>query len=99
MNIKFKDVSSGIVEARAILEIAEGIFINEISILKKDRDIIVELPQKKFVGKDGKLHFFNILTFISEDKKVLFEMEIKEEYLNWRKKYKKVLIYKDISEE
>ncbi|MCF7793242.1 MAG: hypothetical protein K9N09_05460 [Candidatus Cloacimonetes bacterium] len=93
MKIKFRDVSSGIVEARAIIEMVPGIFINEVTILKKDGEIIVELPQKSFRGKDDRMHYLNILTFESENRETLWKMEVKEEYLNWRKTNKKVLVY------
>ena len=33
MNIHFRDVQTGSVEARAIMEIADGVFLNEITIL------------------------------------------------------------------
>ncbi len=93
MKIKFRDVSSGIVEARAILEIMEGIYLNEITILNRNGQIDVELPQKSFKGKDGKMHFMDIVTFENDDRKTLWLMEIKEEYNDWRQKNKKVLIY------
>ena len=93
MKIKFRDVSSGIVEARAVIEIVPGIFINEVTILKKDNEIIVELPQKSFRGKDDRMHYLNILTFENENKETIWKMEIKEEFLKWRKNNKKVLIY------
>lgn len=93
MKIKFRDVSSGIVEARAVLEIKEGIFLNEITILKRNGQVKVELPQKSFKGKDGKMHFMDVITFDSEDQKTLWLMEIKEAYLSWRQKNKKVLVY------
>jgi len=93
MNIKFRDISTGIVDARAIIEICEGVFINEITILKKGYDIVVELPQKSFKGKDKRMHYIDMLTFESEDKKTLWIMEIKEAYAQWRKQHKKVLVY------
>ncbi len=93
MKIKFRDVSSGIVEARAILEIKEGIYLNEITILNRNGQIDVELPQKSFKGKDGKMHFMDIITFENDDRKTLWLMEIKEEYSDWRQKNKKVLVY------
>jgi len=93
MKIKFRDVSSGIVEARAVIEIEPGVFVNEVTILKKDGKLLVELPQKSFRGKDNRMHYLNILTFESENKATLWKMEIKEEYLNWRKSNKKVLVY------
>ena len=59
MIIKFRDVSSGIVEARAIIEITPGVFINEVTILRKDGQIEIELPQKSFKGKDNRMHHLN----------------------------------------
>jgi hypothetical protein len=93
MKIKFRDVSSGIVEARGIVEIVPGMFINEITIIKKDGNIKVELPQKSFKGKDDRMHYLNIITFENENKETIWKMEIKEEYFNWRKNNKKVLVY------
>ncbi|MCF7911810.1 MAG: hypothetical protein K9M99_04745 [Candidatus Cloacimonetes bacterium] len=95
MKIRFRDVSSGIVEARAVLEIQEGILINEITILSRNGQIEVELPQKSFKGKDGKMHFMDVITFESDDRKTLWLMEIKEEYNNWRQTNKKVLVYEN----
>jgi hypothetical protein len=93
MKIKFRDVSSGIVEARAVLEIKEGIFLNEITILNRNGQINIELPQKSFKGKDGKMHFMDVITFENDDLKTLWMMKVKQEYLNWRQKNKKVLVY------
>lgn len=93
MKIKFRDVSSGIVEARAVIEIIPGVFINEVTILRKDGKLIIELPQKSFKGKDDRMHFLNIISFENDNKETLWKMEIKEEYQNWRKSNKKVLIY------
>ncbi len=93
MDIKFRDVCSGIVEARAVIEIVPGVFINEVTVLKKKGDISIELPQKSFRGKDEKMHYLDILTFENENKKILWKVEIKQEYLDWRKNHKKVLIY------
>jgi len=93
MRLKFRDVSSGIVEARAVIEFESGIFINEVTILKKDGEIIVELPQKSFRGKDDRMHYLNILTFENENRETIWKMEVKEAYLNWRKANKKVLVY------
>ena len=99
MNIRFRDVSSGIVEARAIIELAPGIYINEITILRKNHEIIVELPKKSFKGRNGRIHHIDILTFESENKKILWIYEIKAEYKKWRKKNRKVLVYESESEE
>jgi len=93
MKIRFKDVGSGIVEARAVIEITPGVFVNEVTILNKDGEIIIELPQKSFRGKDERMHYLNILTFENENKETLWRMEVKEEYMNWRKNNKKVLVY------
>ena len=93
MNIKFRDVSSGIVEARAIIEMASGILINEITILNKDGEIKIELPQKSFRGKDERMHYLSIITFENENKETIWKMEIKEEYFKWRKNHRKVLVY------
>ncbi len=95
MNIKFKDINTGIVQARAVLEVAEGVFINEITILRKGREIIVELPQKSFRGKDGRMYHMNIITFANEDKENLFKLEIKNEYLKWRDQNPKILVYEN----
>ncbi|MDP8221337.1 MAG: hypothetical protein P9X26_08320 [Candidatus Stygibacter frigidus] len=93
MKIRFRDVSSGIVEARAVLEFQEGIALNEITILSRNGQIEVELPQKSFKGKDGKMHFMDVITFDNDDRKTLWMMEIKEEYNSWRQTNKKVLVY------
>ena len=76
MKIKFKDVSSGIVDARAVIEIIEGIFINEITIIKKNGKVEIELPQKSFRGKDERMHYLNIIAFENENKETLWKMEI-----------------------
>lgn len=95
MNIKFRDVSQGIVLARAIVELTPGIFINEITILHDNAndDIKVEFPTKSFKGKDGRAHHMSIIMFANEDKQTLFELEIKEAYRSWRQDTKKVLVY------
>jgi hypothetical protein len=93
MKIRFRDVSSGIVEARAVLEVQDGILINEITILSRNGQIEVELPQKSFKGKDGKMHFMDVITFENDDRKTLWMMEIKDEYSKWRQANKKVLVY------
>ncbi len=93
MNVKFRDVSSGIVEARAVVEIIPGIFVNEVTVLKKNDQITIELPQKSFRGKDDKMHYLNVITFENENKEMIWKMEIKDKYLEWRKNNKKVLIY------
>jgi len=93
MNIKFRDVNSGIVEARAIIEIVPGLFLNEVTILRKGNDLVVELPQKSFKGKDGKLHYIDIMTFETENKKIVWLYDVRAAYLEWRKDNKKVLVY------
>ncbi len=93
MKIKFRDVSSGIVEARAVIEIVPGVFINEVTIISRTGKISVELPQKSFKGKDGRMHYLDILTFLNEDQKILWSMEVKDAYNEWRKNNKRVLVY------
>lgn len=93
MNIRFRDVSSGIVEARAVIEFGNGVFINEVTILNRENKFEVELPQKGFKGKDAKMHYIEIITFENDDKKTLFELEVKEAFLVWRRENKKVLVY------
>ncbi|HPY96064.1 MAG TPA: hypothetical protein PL063_02495 [Candidatus Cloacimonadota bacterium] len=93
MEIKFRDVNYGIVEARAVIQFSEGIFINEITVLRKEGEIEIELPVKSFKAKDGKIHSMDIITFENDDKKTLFLLEIKNAYTEWRKKLKKIRIY------
>lgn len=93
MKIKFKDINTGIVQARAIIEIKQGLYINEVTILKKYGKIEVEIPHKSFKGKDGNIHNIPIITFESSDKKRLWKLEIKNEYKNWRKKNPKIEVY------
>ena len=93
MNIRFRDVSSGIVEARATIEILPQVFLNEVTIIKKNGKIFVELPQKSFKGKDGRFHHLDLITFENENKETLWKMEIKDAYKKWRSNHKKVLIY------
>jgi len=93
MKIKFRDVSSGIVEARAVIEITPGVFINEVTIISRTGKISVELPQKSFKGKDSRMHYLDVLTFVNEDQKILWMMEVKDAYNDWRKNNKKVLVY------
>ncbi len=97
MKIKFKDINIGAVHARAVLEIAPDIFINEITILKKGDDIKVELPEKTFKGKGGNIYHLDIITFANENKENLWKLEIKSEYLKWRKKNPKILVYENKS--
>lgn len=96
MNIRFKDVNRGIVEARAVLELEGGMLINEITIINKDDRIKVELPQKSFRGKDNKMHYIDIISFDNENKMTLWLLDVKRKYFEWRKKNPKVEIY-DIS--
>ncbi len=98
MDIKFRDVSAGSVEARAVVEVTPGVFINEITILRKHDQLVVELPQKSFKGKNGKFHYLDILTFENENRQTLWLLEIRQAYIDWRKKNKKVLVY-DAEEE
>ena len=94
MNIHFRDVQTGSVEARAIMEIADGVFLNEITILNIDGEIVVEFPKKSFVGKNHRMHYIDIITFEDNDKRLVWELEIKNAYKEWRKTNKKVLVYK-----
>jgi len=93
MDIRFRDVNYGIVEARAVLKTKDGFLLNEITILSRDGKLEVELPQKSFRAKDGKLHNLDIITFDDEDQKTLFLLEIKNAFLDWRKRQKKVRVY------
>jgi len=93
MNLRFKDVSRGIVEARAVLELENGMQINEITIINKEGRIKVELPQKSFRGKDNKMHYIDIISFDSENKMTLWLLEVKETFFEWRKKNKKIEVY------
>lgn len=95
MNIHFRDVQTGSVEARAILEIAEGVFLNEVTILNIDGEIVVEFPKKSFVGKNKRTFYIDIVTFEDMDKRIVWELEVKEAYRVWRLTNKKVLIYED----
>lgn len=95
MEIKFKEVGRGIVEARATIEVSPGMYVNEITIVKKGRDFDVEVPQKSFKGHDGKIHFIDIITFENEQKKIVWQMQVKEEFLQWRKKNKNILVYEN----
>ncbi len=93
MNVEFKDVSKGIVDARAIIKCENGMFINEITILRRRNSLSVELPEKSFRGKDNKLHRINIITFANEDKRVVWELELLDAHKAWREKNKRVLVY------
>ncbi|MCB5251113.1 MAG: hypothetical protein RBS16_07830 [Candidatus Cloacimonadales bacterium] len=93
MQIKFRDVNYGIVEARAVIQLEGGLFLNEITILRKDNEILVELPVKSFKAKDGKIHSMDIITFENDDKKTLFILEVKNAYIEWRKKLRKIRVY------
>lgn len=93
MNIHFRDVQTGSVEARAILEIADGVFLNEITILSIEGEIVVEFPKKSFVGKTKRTYYIDIITFEDTDKRIIWELEIKSAYREWRKTNKKVLVY------
>jgi len=83
------------VEARAIIEIADGVFLNEVTILNIDGEIVVEFPRKSFVGKSKRTYYIDIITFEDNDKRIVWELEIKNAYREWRKANKKVLIYEE----
>jgi hypothetical protein len=93
MDVRFRDISSGIVEARAVVRLSETILLNEITILNKDGNIEIEFPQKTFKGKNGKVQHLDIIMFETENAKNLFLIELKEEYYTWRKQQKKVRVY------
>jgi len=93
MDIKFRDVNYGIVEARAMLKTSEGFTINEITIINRDGNLEVELPRKSFKSKVGKMMNMDIMTFDTEDEKTLFLLQVKENYIEWRKKQKLVRVY------
>lgn len=95
MNIHFRDVQTGSVEARAIIEIADGVFLNEITILNIEGDLVVEFPRKSFIGKNKRTYYIDVITFEDNDKRLVWEIEIKNEYREWRKANKKVLIYEE----
>jgi hypothetical protein len=95
MKIHFRDVQTGSVEARAVLEIAEGVFLNEVTILNIEGEIVVEFPKKSFVGKNKRTFYIDIITFEDMDKRIVWELEIKEAYRVWRKSNKKVLVYEE----
>jgi len=88
-------VQTGIVEARAIMEIADGVFLNEITILNIDGEIVVEFPRKSFLGKNRRTYYMDVITFEDNDKRIVWELEIKSAYREWRKANKKVLVYED----
>ncbi len=95
MNIHFRDVQTGSVEARAIMEIADGVFLNEITILNIDGEIVVEFPRKSFMGKNKRTYYMDVVTFEDSDKRIVWELEIKSAYREWRKANKKVLVYEE----
>ncbi len=74
MEIKFRDVSSGIVEARASIEILPQVYLMEVTILNKNGQLIVELPQKSFKGKDGRMHHLDLITFENENRENALEI-------------------------
>jgi len=93
MNIRFRDVQTGSVEARAAIEIADGVTLNEVTILNIDGEIVVEFPRKSFQGKAHRTIHLDIISFEDNDKRIIWELEIKEAYREWRKTNKKVLVY------
>jgi len=99
MNIHFRDVQTGSVEARAVVEIADGVFLNEITILNIEGDIIVEFPRKSFIGKNKRAFYIDVVTFEDNDKRLVWEIEIKNAYREWRKANKKVLVYEENNKE
>ncbi|MCB5230759.1 MAG: hypothetical protein WCX83_05465 [Candidatus Cloacimonas sp.] len=95
MEIKFRDVGRGIVAARASIELESGVQINEVTILKRGPNLEIEFPQKSFKGQDGRIHFVDIITFDTEEKRIVWELEIKEQYQEWRKQNRPVSVYEN----
>jgi len=95
MKIHFRDVQTGMVEARAVIELEEGVFLNEVTLLNIDGQLVIEFPRKNFIGKNDRKHNLDIITFENEDKQILWELQIKEAYKTWRKENRKVLIYEN----
>ncbi len=95
MKIHFRDVQSGSVEARAVIEIAEGVMLNEVTILNIEDEIVIEFPKKSFQGRGQRTIYLDIITFEDNDKRIIWELEIKDAYREWRKTNKKVLIYEN----
>lgn len=95
MKIRFRDVQTGIVEARAVIELDDGVYLNEVTLLRIDGQLVVEFPKKNFKGKNDRTHYLDIITFENEDKQILWELQIKDAYRTWRKENRKVLIYED----
>jgi len=95
MNIHFRDVQTGSVEARAVVEIADGVFLNEITLLNIDGEVVVEFPRKSFMGKNKRTYYIDIVSFEDNDKRIVWELEIKKAYSEWRKTNKKVLVYEE----
>ena len=93
MEIKFKDISLGRVEARAVVKLQEGVVLNEISVLNINGELIVEFPKKSFIAKTGRLYSFDVISFDTEDEKTLFTIQIKDAYYEWRKKTNKVRVF------
>ena len=93
MEMRFRDVNTGIVEARVVIKLSEGLLLNEITILNRKGELEVELPKKTFTTKNGKTASFDIIQFETEDEKTLFSLQVKNEYLEWRKKQKKVRVF------
>ena len=94
MNIRFRDISRGVVEARASIEITSGVYVNEISVIKKGKELEIEFPQKSFRSHDGGIHYVDLITFENEQKRIIWSLEIKDAYLKWRERNKPVLVYR-----
>ena len=93
MKVTFRDVSRGIVDARATLEFDDGLKVNEITIIRKYNKCTVEFPEKAYRGKDNKLHRINVITFVDDNKKLLWEMELLRKHEIWRKKNRRILVH------
>ncbi|MFO8145190.1 MAG: hypothetical protein R6T89_05640 [Candidatus Syntrophosphaera sp.] len=75
------------------MEIADGVFLNEITILNIEGEIVVEFPKKSFMGKNNRTYYLDVITFEDNNKRIVWELEIKSAYREWRRKNKKVLVY------
>ena len=54
---------------------------------------MVEFPKKSFMGKSKRTYYMDVVTFEDSDKRIIWELEIKSAYREWRKANTKVLVY------
>jgi hypothetical protein len=64
-------------------------------LLNIDGEIVVEFPRKSFMGKTKRTFYIDIVSFEDNDKRIVWELEIKKAYQEWRKNNKKVLVYEE----